>query len=246
VTAGGIGYPVLLEMWRRATRPRDSHTPLRWSLQTRLTIGVSAILLVTGALTLGVLGTGGDGGWGAAAFHSVSARTAGFNTVVMSSLPGASLVVLILLMFIGGSPGSCAGGIKTTTIAVWLAHLRARLRGTSAVRVLDRTVADALVDQAETLVALSILWNVAGVAILSATESAHLHATLRDIVFEQVSAFGTVGLSTGLTGSLSSAGKMWITLSMFIGRLGPLVVAMSLVAKKRSNVQYPSGRLMIG
>jgi trk system potassium uptake protein TrkH len=172
----------------------------------------------------------------------VSARTAGFNSVPIGAMPLASLFVLIVLMFIGGSPGSYAGGIKTTTLAVWWARFRATFNGDFRAVLGNRYIPEEIGRKVTMLIGLALTWNLVGVLVLTWTE----RAPMDQLLFEQVSAFGTVGLSMGLTPELSTAGKLWIILTMFVGRVGPITIAMSSVRMSRGSVQYAEGRVMIG
>jgi len=176
----------------------------------------------------------------------VTARTAGFNTVEIGALPLSSLAVLILLMFVGGSPGSCAGGIKTTTFALWVAKLGSLLQGRGGPRLFGRQIPDEVVRRASLILGLSVAWNLIGVVLLLATEGGTPCAGMHDVLFEQISAFGTVGLSTGLTPKLSILGRLWIMLSMFVGRLGPLTLAVWAFPHRTPALRYPEGRIMIG
>ncbi|MBU1411796.1 ATPase [Myxococcota bacterium] len=246
---GGIGHAVLGELAiavrRRLTRRRTGASPHRFSLNAKIALKVSAGLIIIGALLIGLSGTtSGDPVERAseALFQSVSARTAGFNSVPVGQLPLGSLFVLVVLMFIGGSPGSCAGGIKTTTLAVWWARFRATFRGDFRAVLGKRYIPEEIGRKVTMLIGLALTWNLLGVLVLSWTED----ATLSQVLFEQVSAFGTVGLSTGLTPELSVVGKLWIILTMFVGRLGPVTIAMSSVKTRRGSVQYAEGRVMIG
>ena len=155
-------------------------------------------------------------------FQSITARTAGFNTVDFGIMPLASLLLIILLMFIGGSPGSCAGGVKTTALAISLAEFKAKLKGEEQVVILDRRVPKTILDRTMVLIRMSIVWNLLGVLLLLYTETGRPGVGFHDVLFEQISAFGTVGLSTGLTDKLTVIGRLWITATMFVGRLGPL------------------------
>jgi trk system potassium uptake protein TrkH len=181
-----------------------------------------------------------------ALFQSISARTAGFNSVAVDGLPIASLLSLCVLMFIGGSPGSCAGGIKTTTAVLWLAQLTSRLQGRKWPSALGRHIPGELARRASTLVGVALLWNILGVILLALTEAGNEAAQLRDIMFEQLSAFGTVGLSTGLTAHLSALGKCWIILTMFVGRIGPLTLVVWAFEQRHPGVRLPEGKVMIG
>jgi trk system potassium uptake protein TrkH len=153
----------------------------------------------------------------------------------------------MVLMFIGGSPGSCAGGIKTTSLAIWVARLKARLHQREDVTIGGRRIPVDLVRRTGLLMGVAAIFNLTGLLILSITEMDPGQAVeMEDIFFEQISAFGTVGLSTGLTPHLSIMGKMWIIISMFVGRLGPLTVALLMLERKPDAVRLPEERLMIG
>lgn len=250
ITLGGIGHPVLVEIWR-AVWPgwrKQKRTIRRFSLHARLVLWTSAFLIVTGTLAVLLFGLGPDrNGWFLAAvnalFQSVTSRTAGFNTVDIGSMPLASLMVITVLMFIGGSPGSCAGGIKTTTFAIWASKLWGLLKGNKYPRIFERHIDGEITRRVSMIIGLSVVWNLLGITILAHTEHG---AALQDIVFEQVSAFGTVGLSTGLTGKLSVVGRLWIIATMFLGRLGPLTIAMTMFERRAPGVRYPAGKVMIG
>ncbi len=257
IVLGGLGHIVLLELyeaalsyWRgeRERRFRSYFSSRRFSYHTRLVLLTSALLIGGGALGLTLCGeTGPPGvrGWLAGPlFFSVSARTAGFNAAPMTDLGLPAALILIILMLVGGSPGSCAGGIKTTTFALGLARLRAGLTGNEEVRLLGRQIPAELVGRTVALIGLALLWNYAGVMILALTEGEGV--ALKALLFEQISAFGTVGLSLGLTPHLSAAGKIWIILTMFVGRLGPLTLVLSFVTPARERVSYPTGKVMVG
>jgi trk system potassium uptake protein len=223
VTLGGIGFPVIAELvgrlFRRRTRERISTT-------TRIVLAVSALLTAGGALlflafewnqtmeTMDLSARSLN-----ALFQSVVARTAGFNTIDFAAARSTTLFVFIVLMFIGGSPASAAGGIKTTTIAVLVATLIAELRGREA-RLYGRTIAPDTLRRAVAVASLSLTVVVLLVVGLTLTE----RQPFLVLAFEAVSAFATVGFSAGLTPLLSDAGKLLIMLGMFVGRVGPLTV----------------------
>jgi trk system potassium uptake protein TrkH len=253
IILGGLGHTVVLESLQRAGRAllRRPNRPVQWSLHSRVVLTSSAVLIAVGTVGLLAFGLGEDGqGWAQrvlnALFQSVTARTAGFNTIAIGALPMASLLILVALMFVGGSPGSCAGGIKTTSVAVWIAYFRAQIRSTQDATLYGRRLPQGLIARAAVIGGLAIVWNAAGCLILSATESASSGASLDRLLFEQISAFGTVGLSTGITASLSTVGKLWIIATMFVGRLGPLSVALAVMTQRPSTVRYPEEHLMIG
>jgi len=255
IVLGGLGHTVLYEIWVYFT----SLVGLRKKAETVNAFSVHArvVLLTTGLLILvgffGIL-TGGLSPSEAsisekasgALFQSVTARTAGFNTVDIGQLPLSSLLLLVCLMFVGGSPGSCAGGVKTTSLAMWFARLRALLLREADVRLLGRRIPDHILNRCMLLLGLAIVWNMFGFFILLVTEGHRPGVGMQDVMFEQISAFGTVGLSTGITRGLSAAGRIWIILTMFVGRLGPLTIAMWLIRKERALVRYPEGKVMIG
>jgi trk system potassium uptake protein TrkH len=254
IVLGGLGHLVLIELWQAARQLffRSKATGLRQlSTHTRVVLRVTLLLILGGWLGLLVWGlTRGETDWGlklsTALFQSVTARTAGFNTVDIGMLPLGSLWLLIILMFVGGSPGSCAGGVKTTALAISLAEFKARLFGDEQVVLLERRVPNQIIWRTLVLVRLAVAWNVAGVLLLLFTETGRSGLGLHEVIFEQISAFATVGLSTGLTDKLSVWGRLWITLTMFVGRVGPLTIALGLAPVKPLHVTYPEGRVMIG
>jgi trk system potassium uptake protein TrkH len=254
IVLGGLGHTVLVELARRAVllvKNRGRSPVTRLSLNSRVVLTASGALILAGAILILISGqTPAEGTVvekvSGAVFQSVTARTAGFNSVNIGALPGAALFALIGLMFVGGSPGSCAGGVKTTTTAIWLARVRASLRGEARVHLFDRQISDDLVARAGLLVSLAVLWNAAGLFLLLITEARTHAGTFLELLFEQISAFGTVGLSTGVTARLSTPGRLWIILTMFVGRTGPLTLAIWMVSGRGSRVQYPKGTVMIG
>lgn len=254
ITLGGLGYTVLIEIGERlwSTLRRLRRGPLVWSLNTTVVLVTSALLTGGGAVALALTGmTGREDGplatcWHAL-FQSVSSRTAGFNTVDIGALPAPALLILIGLMFIGGSPGSCAGGIKTTSAAVWASRLWSHVTGRPEVTLARRRVPDDVVRRAAMVVALAAIWIGGGVMLLTITEGVGDRHRFEELIFEQVSAFGTVGLSTGVTPKLTPLGKLWIMASMFAGRVGPLTVALALFPRPGAPpFEYPRERVMIG
>ena len=249
ITCGGLGFFVLDEMlrifrqrlhWRKPRVARLSVAQaLRFkphlSFNSRVVIAVSAVLTFGGGLLI-MCGNLGNPAWESASFfdraltslfQSVSCRTAGFSTVDMASFSDVSLLSMILLMFIGGSPGSCAGGIKTTTFCVLAAYFIAQFRGRSQVVVAGRAMEAGTLNKALLLFCFSILTVSAATFFLVLSENGTAHHTegafhMLDLLFEVTSAFGTVGLSVNVTPRLSDAGKLLICLVMFIGRLGPI------------------------
>lgn len=253
IVLGGLGHMVLSELWyyRRSRREQDMAGLQHLTTHTRVVLRTTLALIIIGWLGLLLIGlTAAETTWGAkvscALFQSITARTAGFNTVDIGLMPLGSLLLLTLLMFIGGSPGSCAGGIKTTALAISIAEFRTKLKGKDQVVLLDRRVPKSVLDRTMVLIRLSIVWNLVGLLLLLYTETGRPGVGLHDVLFEQISAFGTVGLSTGLTDKLTVAGRLWITATMFVGRLGPLTLAMGMLPSTPARVKYPEGRIMIG
>lgn len=258
IILGGLGFYVL-EEYRAAAGRRAHGRPWRWSLHTRVVTGTSAILIFGGALAifaLESLGTHLTTPWHArilpALFQSVTARTAGFNTVDINQLTNGSLSLLLLLMFIGASPGGTGGGIKTTTFVILVALVAARLRGRPDAEIAERRIPGDLVAKALAIAIAFIAGAVACVMLLQITELGGLpHPKVRgeflELTFEVVSALGTVGLSLGATPLLSTAGKVVIVLAMLAGRLGPLSFALTVIGERRARpYQYPSERVLIG
>ena len=252
ITLGGLGFPVMMELvrtgWRRLIRMVSKSRPMppRLSLTTRVVFSTSLLLIAlgTGAVLVleftGALAPAGEVGPGgrvlAALFASVNARTAGFNTVDHAVLKDATLLLLCALMFIGGSPASTAGGIKTTTAAVLYATLRGELRGREP-ELGGRAIAPEALRKAVAVTAMSFGLLLAFILLLTLTEE---QPFIR-LAFEAVSAFATVGLSTGITGSLTVAGKLIITAAMFIGRVGPFTIALA-VAREGGAQRYRLAR----
>lgn len=258
IVLGGIGFLVLRELrdiWRRHRQG------LRWrlSLHSKLVLLTSGVLIVAGWVVLLVLEAGGalrNAGIGEALwitlFQSVTARTAGFNTIDLNALGVPSLFLLLVLMFVGASPGSTGGGVKTTSLAVLLAALYSRLKGYRMTSVFKRTIPDETVTRTLTLFLLAALWIGLMTFLLLAVEvrgvgGRQSHGMLLDYLFEVVSAFGTVGLSLGVTAQLSAAGKLLVTLLMFVGRVGLLTFAFFVIRPTgREGTQYAEENLMIG
>ncbi|MFQ5844897.1 MAG: potassium transporter TrkG, partial [Planctomycetota bacterium] len=238
---GGLGFVTLLELGRSLRRRRSGAR--RFSLHARIVLLSSLLLLAGGAVPLALI----EGeGWGDALFMSATARTAGFETVSVRGLSGASLLVLMFLMFIGASPGSTGGGIKTTTFVALLGSLRATLRGEPAPRLLGREIPDSLVRRAFA-VAVSSLLVVFGAVLLIVLFEPGGRGGFLGLAFEVVSAFGTVGLSTGVTPHLTAASKVLLCAVMFVGRVGSLSFFLLLLRDASpSRVRYPEERVQIG
>lgn len=243
---GGLGFSVIMDLFHlRRSR--------RLSLHSRLVLIITSILLIvgTGVFLLmefnnpHTLATKSFGekllnAW----FGAASPRTAGFNTLALSQFRQATLFFIIILMFIGASPGSTGGGIKTTTFAITIISLWRLISGKDGVVVFNRTLPTIDLIKAFCVIIAALVLIISVTFILTLTEGADFLALL----FEVTSAFGTVGLTTGITTSLSSVGKLLLACTMFAGRLGPLTLATALGTRRKISeaVHYPEERVGIG
>lgn len=246
VVLGGLGHGVLAELYElRPAAGKQKTRPHRLSGNSHVVLTVTAVLLVAGGAALAIADTvyAADAKIFDSLFHSVVSRTAGFNSAPLAAMPLPSCLILCLLMFVGGSPGSCAGGVKTTSLAIWAAHIRACLRHDDNVNVLGYSIPAHLLTKTRVIVALSCLWVVAGVCILALSEP---ETTLDALLFEQISALATVGLSMGLTPELNRFSQVWIILSMIMGKFGPLTAALWVIAPVNASVRSPEGNILIG
>jgi trk system potassium uptake protein TrkH len=189
----------------------------------------------------------------ASLFQSVTPRTAGFNSVDFGTLTEPVLLIWILFMFIGASPGSCGGGIKTTTLAVFFALVRSQLRGEENVNCMHRTLPLQTVSRMVSVMAVGLVVLIVSTILLVYVQSSGVatHSDPRGLflgyMFEAASAFGTVGLSTGVTALLTPLGKVIIMCLMFLGRVGPLTLALSIQPKEKSRgLRYSEENVMIG
>ncbi|MCE9635169.1 MAG: TrkH family potassium uptake protein [Planctomycetes bacterium] len=250
ITMGGLGFPVLDELWGRWKERKNPVPSRRLSLHSRVVLWMSAALVFVGTMAYLVLEWNGTlrelsfiDALIASVFQSVSTRTAGFNSLDFSKMGQPIIVFTCFLMFIGASPASTGGGIKTTTFAVLLSVFRAEMRGAKAPKVFDRAISDSTARRAVAVVVGSVLIVGLGWFALLLTES---HDALR-LLFETVSAFATCGLSTGITGQLTDPGKLIVVLMMFVGRIGPVTLALSLAAKPRvEHFGLPEEKVLIG
>jgi trk system potassium uptake protein TrkH len=245
ITFGGIGFAVLAAGWARLVHRRKSP----FATQVRMVLWASAILVVLGTLLIAAFewdaslaGLGAPEKWLNALLMSVTTRTAGFNSVDMALLQPASVLIMLVWMFIGASPGGTGGGIKTTTATVLLSILPAIARGRANVVLFRRAVPLEIVYRSAAITVVSGGVAFLATAILLSTQKMEFDA----ILFEVVSALGTVGLSLGITPRLDDFGKVLIASVMFLGRIGPLTLALLLARQETSRVAFPEARVMVG
>jgi trk system potassium uptake protein TrkH len=234
IVAGGVGFVVLVEtrFWIVSRLRRHTYVR-RFTLHSKIVLTATLVAIATGFGLILVLEQGNvlagrpwtERLW-IAAFQSVTARTAGFNTVDIGALSNPTLLMLIFLMFMGAGPGSMAGGIKLTSATAVVALVYHRLRGSREVRLFGRAIGELTLQRAVVLAILAALLIAAVVCLIEIAEGDPPYTAARSeffaVTFEAVSAFGTVGLSMGITGSLHSPAKLLIILLMYVGRLGPL------------------------
>ncbi|GAA5417257.1 ktr system potassium uptake protein B [Paraliobacillus ryukyuensis] len=241
---GGLGFTVIADL--------KSHR--RWqtlSLHTKLTLVGALILNVVSIFVIffieynnpNTIGTLSEGNKLLTSyFQAVAPRTAGFNTIDIGSMEDASLLYIIMLMFIGGGTGSTASGVKLTTIIVVILATYAFLTSKAEPVIFRRSIPIEIITRSLSIISLGIIVVFSFTFLLTITEE----APFLSILFETVSAFGTVGLSTGITGSLSTIGRLLIILLMFIGRLGPLTMAFLLARPHKTHIRYPKGNIFTG
>ncbi|MDR0945315.1 MAG: TrkH family potassium uptake protein, partial [Bifidobacteriaceae bacterium] len=246
VIVGSVGFPVILNIKRNLRRP--SH----WTLTTKLTLTASAVLLVVAPVLIGLFEWNNPGTFGSMSvgekilnlfFAGVQTRSGGFATVNVARMHPATLLVQDALMFVGGGSASTAGGIKVTTLAVMVVAVRAEARGDRDAEAFGRRLSPSVLRVAVTVVGVSILIVLAASLVLFAVSS----APTDQILFEVFSAFGTCGLSTGLTAHLPMVGKAAITLLMLVGRLGTMTIAATLaMSNRRRIIRLPEERPIVG
>lgn len=251
VILGGLGVPILYNLWQVfISLFGEKGVIKRITLHTQLSLITTLVLtgLGFGLFYLFEMGHSLKGlPWQeqvlASYFHAVTPRTAGLTTIDIGTVSEPGLMFLMFLMFIGGAPGSTAGGIKTTTLAVLMTSLAAFCRGREEVECFGRTIAKAVIDKAVVVMVWGVLVVLVATLILLNTEP----FPFENIVFEVFSAFDTVGLSTGITPHLSLAGKIVIIVTMFVGRIGPLTLALMVGREVAApGIRYPEEHVAVG
>lgn len=245
IISGGIGFLVLLELFQYGKNRA-------LSLHAKLALKMSFILILVGFIMIFFMESNNPSTlrdlnfpekiYGSI-FQSVTARTAGFNTIHIGSMQNATLFLIIILMFIGASPGSAGGGVKTTTFGLLILYVWSSLKGKEEIQIFKKRISQDIIPKALTVITLSLGLVIIMTILLSYVEG----EDFIKVLFEVVSAFGTVGLSTGITSSLSITGKIIIIITMFIGRIGPLGIALSLIQKREPEmIRYPEEKIMVG
>lgn len=244
IIIGGIGFLVWDDLQKKKLRFKE------YLLHTKIVLVVTAVLIFGGAFLIYLFekeNLMADMGAGekilTSLFASVTARTAGFNTIDVGGMSASSKLVTVVLMFIGGSPGSTAGGIKTTTFAVMLIFVWANLRGSHGSNIFGRRLKEEEIRKASIVVTINLLLAVAAAVILCGMQS----LPMEDILLEVFSAIGTVGMSSGITRQLNVVSKIVIILLMYCGRIGSMTFALSFTERKKvAPVQLPAEKIIIG
>ena len=246
IIIGGLGFTVWMEIY-------DYKGLKRLSIHSKLVLLVTVILILAGTIlmfifefrnveTIGIMGFKDK--ILNSFFASVTTRTAGFNAIAIDSMSTAGKFLTIVLMFIGGSPGSTAGGLKTATFGIIILTVISVIKGREDVEVFGRRFSKHLVYKAFTVFFIGMGLVILGTMVLSYTEAG---ISFMDLLYEVTSAIGTVGLTTGLTPNLSPFGKILIMFMMYFGRVGPLTVALAMTRKREKNgCKYPKGKILIG
>ncbi|MCQ6265084.1 TrkH family potassium uptake protein [Fictibacillus sp. WQ 8-8] len=247
IILGGIGFIVVSDLIEHRKKLKNI------SLHTKVVLSTTAILLVAGTVLVFLLEMHNSktlqplspsGKLLASFYQAVTPRTAGSNTLNIPDLAHPTLLLTIILMFIGASPGSTGGGIKTTTFVTLFGAAWSQIKGKEDVVFFKQRIIPTMIYKALTVILSALILVIVVTMLLSITEQEN---NFLKILFEAVSAFGTVGLSMGLTPDLSSFGKIIIALTMFIGRLGPLTVAIALAKQNEKELyRYPKGKYLIG
>ncbi|HBO84490.1 MAG: Trk family potassium uptake protein [Deltaproteobacteria bacterium GWC2_42_11] len=253
IITGGIGFLVISDIYKYMQR-----SVLRVSTHTKMAILFTVVLIVSGTIFIlsfeyfnpnTLYPESMKTKLLTAYFQSVTSRTAGFNTLDISMMQSSTLLLFIMLMFIGASPGGTGGGIKTTTFGIMMVALWSSVRGNTDVVVFERRLSHEAVARAYLIAAMGVIVITVATLLLLVEEKANYLHTL----FEAASAFGTVGLSVGdsgvrsLSALFSDMGKLTIAFTMYIGRIGPLTMGMAVVKRAGAvNVRYPEGKVLIG
>lgn len=246
IIIGGLGFTVIIELF-------NYKNTKRLSVHSKIVLFITGMLLIAGTVFIFLLEFKNKNTIGDmnifdkvlnSFFSSVSPRTAGFNSIPIDEMTTASKFMTILLMFIGGSPGSTAGGLKTATFGIVILTLISVIKGRDDTEAFGRRFSKDLVYKSFALLMIAVGLVITVTLVLSITE---YDKQFLDLLFEAASAFGTAGLTTGVTQGLSFTGKIIIIITMYCGRVGPLTVALALGhRKKKTGYRYPEGKILIG
>lgn len=247
VLAGGLGFSVITELWQKRHNKKHHYS---LSLHTHLVLLISLLLIVFGTTFIllveweqALKGFSWPKKVMVALFQAVSPRTAGFSTLPLDVLHESTLLMIIMLMFIGASPGSTGGGIKTTTFGVLLALIVSSVRGHDEVRVFARRIPEDIAKRAITIIALGFTLVLSVTMVICLADG----LSLMPAIFEATSAFSTAGLSLGVTPMLSPIVKMTLSFTMFAGRVGPMSLAFTLAHDRvNARISYPEERIIVG
>lgn len=249
---GSLGFPAMRDIFSLGSIRARLHAPWKkWKLSTRIAVWASFVLILFGMLVMMITeqhatlaGQSAGAAWMHAFFQSVTTRTAGFNTVDISALTVPTTILFIFLMFIGASSGSTGGGIKTSTFVLIFLAVITTIRGKKSLELGSRSISFDLLNKAFTIFIFSATYILVGTFLLAVFEP---KMQVLDLVFEQVSAFCTVGLSRGITADLSTASKIVLITSMYIGRVGTLTLAFALASRvETTSYKYPKAHILVG
>ncbi|WP_202976406.1 TrkH family potassium uptake protein [Anaerophilus nitritogenes] len=248
IVFGGLGFAVIVEVLQKRKFSK-------YSLHTKLVLYITGILIVVGFFSVFLLEYNNEATLGGlnfkgkilgALFHGITPRTAGFNTLPTDQLSMATIFITMVLMFIGGSSVSTAGGVKTTTVGVIVWTIICIIKGKEDTEVFKRRIARDIVNRSLSIIGISMALIICVTMILSITDNNH---SFIEIFFEVTSAFGTVGLSLGITPTLSTMGKILVIFTMFAGRVGPFTIALALARMQQKNkrlIKYPEEKVIVG
>ena len=250
IIAGGIGFPVYWEIGRLFNRKKEGFKK-KMSTGAKIAISSTVILILAGTIltlifewsnpfTIGNLST--EDKVLASLFQSVTLRTAGFATIDQAGFHSSSCLVYLFLMLVGGSPAGTAGGIKTVTIVVLGATMVSNIKGSAHVNIFGRQIEDEYIKSCSAIASFSLCTLFTLTALLMFVQKANFI----DALYEMTSAVATVGLSRGMTGDLGTLGKIIVCLTMYLGRIGPITIALSFNHKKISEISYASDVLTLG
>ena len=245
VIIGGLGFSVLIDILNKKSFKK-------LHIHSKLVISITIILIIAGMLIFLIMEKNnpdtlfnltGKEKLLSSFFQSVISRTAGFNSIDISRINDTTAFIMIILMYIGGSPGSTAGGIKTTTFGTTLLTTVAVIKGNKDVVIFNRRLSQDIINRSIAIVSIGLTLILIVSIILTITEE----FIFLDVLFEATSAFGTVGLSRGITSSLSNIGKIMISLTMYVGRVGPLTMAFAFAKRQKQDLyRYSEGNIMVG